>query len=109
MELMSAEAKKLQERCDRFIVIKDRNKLGSAVMGFDKEHDQEFRELLSRCDLIAQSPLQVVRLGGKHCLYVFSEYSPYTVINDRQDLLNIAISGNCPGRENPFVRKGNRK
>lgn len=85
------------EGYDRFIVIKDFYKIGSAVMYFNKENDEEFRSLLSRCLMLAKSPLQVVRLGGPNCLDIYAEYAPYTVIAEEQEMLNICITGNCPG------------
>lgn len=90
-----------------FIVIKDFWKVGSACMGFAEDEDVLFRATLSKCLLIAKSPLQVVRLNGPsaECLEVYAEYAPYTFFDDPQALLDICISGECPGEINPLIVK----
>lgn len=90
----------------RFIVIKDFWKIGSACMGFGPDEGELFRATLSKCSLIAKEPLQVVRLGGPsaRCLETYGEYGPYTFYDNPQDLLDICITGNCPGEVNPFAK-----
>lgn len=91
------------EGCDRFVVVKDFWKIGSAVMAFNEERDEQFRFLLGRCLLIAKPPLQVIRIDGERGLEIYAEYKPYTLITKEQDLLDICISGNAPGKDNPIV------
>lgn len=81
-----------------YVLIKDFNKMGSAVMGFgiDKESDLRCRHLLCRCLLIAKSPIQVVKLGGPNVLDVYAEYAPYWFTENEQDLLDICITGQMP-------------
>ena len=88
-----------------FIVIKDFWKIGSACMGFSEDEDELFRATLSKCLLIAKDPLQVIRVGGPNaeCLEIYAEYKPYTFYDNPQDMLDICITGNCPGRINPYA------
>ena len=104
MSVINVDIKEYEDKYTDFIVIKDFYKMGSAVMGFTFEQDVEFRSVLSRCLMIAQSPLQVVRLSGRKSLTTWGEYSPYTVYDNVQDLLDISISGNCPGTINPYIK-----
>jgi hypothetical protein len=80
-----------------YLVIHDFNKSGSACMIFAKDKDFEFHMLYGRCLGIAKPPLQVVMLGGRNALDVYSEYKPYTFYTNEQDMLDICISGNAPG------------
>lgn len=104
MELISKEVLELEKRCDRYIIIKDRDKQGSAVIGFNESQDLEFRETLAKCEIMAQLPLQVIRLGGKRCLEIYGEYAPYTIVNSVQEILDIVRTGNCPGRPHPLLQ-----
>lgn len=94
-----------------FIVIKDFWKIGSICMGFADNEDLKFRETLSRCSLIAKTPLQVVRLGGgsAKCLEIYSEYSPYTFTDNPQDLLDVCLTGQCPGKPHPLLIKNPKR
>lgn len=105
MSRIEMNYKEYQAKYTNFIVIKDFYKIGSAVMGYSQERDEEFRNILSRCLLISKSPLQVVRLGGNKALETYGEYAPYVIFDDSQDLLDICISGNCPGERNPFIKE----
>ena len=98
MSVINVDLDKYQKKYDLFIVIKDFYKIGSAVMGYDMEHEQKYRELLLKCSLLAKSPLQVVRVGGPMALYGYGEYGPYTVYDSEFDLINICLSGECPGK-----------
>lgn len=97
MAKIEVDIKKYQEEHDRYIVIKDFNKIGSAVMGYTKETSTKFRNLLSRCDWIAKSPIQVVLVAGPNALNIYYEYAPFFVYDDEQDLIDICLTGNCPG------------
>jgi hypothetical protein len=103
MSEIKVDLDKYQDEHDRYVIIKDFYKIGSAVMGFDKESDLEFRTVLSKCLLLHEAPLQVVRVGGPHCLDMYGEYGPYTVYDDYKDLIQICVSGNCPGEVNPLI------
>lgn len=46
--------------------------------------------------MIAESPLQVVKLGGIGALEVYSEYAPYYFAKDEQEMLDICITGKMP-------------
>ena len=94
-------------KCKHFIVVKDFWKIGCACMGFFDDEDILFRSTLSKCLLIAKPPLQVIRLDGhdNSVLDVYGEYKPYNHCNDVQELLDICISGNAPGMDNPLVLK----
>ena len=94
-----------QSKYKYFIVIKDRNKLGSAVLGYDEENEENFRLQLSKCLNLAMSPIQVVRLGGPNCLFVFSEYKPYFLVEELE-AIQICLKGDCPGEPNPFLLPG---
>lgn len=72
-------------------------------MGFDEEHDVEFRLLLSKCLMLAKEPLQVVKLGGPDVLNVYAEYGPYAFYDNEYDLIKICMPGVCPGTVNPFL------
>lgn len=88
----------IMDEIKTYVVIKDFNKDGSAVMGFSltKEEDLRCRHLLCRCLLIAKPPLQVVKLGGPDALNVYGEYAPYWFAEKEQDLLDICITGQMP-------------
>ena len=88
----------IMSKIKTYVLIKDFNKMGSAVMGFDidKESDLRCRHLLCRCLLIAKSPIQVVKLGGPNVLDVYAEYAPYWFTENEQDLLDICITGKMP-------------
>lgn len=103
MSMVEVDLDKYQYRYDRFVVIKDFYRLGSAVMGFDETQDEPFRLALAKCLNLAEPPLQVIRLSGPHCLDMYSEYKPYTVFDDYKDLVQICLSGKCPGKANILI------
>lgn len=80
-----------------YIVVHNFNKIGSAVMEFTDKNIDALNRLFGQCMAIAESPVQVVRLGGPNALEVYSEYSPYTFVTSEQELLNMCITGNVPG------------
>lgn len=88
----------IMEKIKTYIVVKDFNKMGSVVMGFntDEESDLRCRHLLSRCLLTAKPPIQVVKLGGPNALDVYAEYAPYSFTDNEQVLLGICLTGQMP-------------
>ena len=88
----------IMEKIKTYIVVKDFDKIGSVVMGFntDAESDLRCRHLLSRCLLIAKSPIQVVKLGGPNALDIYAEYAPYLFTDNEQVLLDICLTGQMP-------------
>ena len=101
---IKVDLKEYQKDRDRYIVIKDFYKIGSAVMGFNAEEDIRFRHLLCRCLLLGKrKDLQVVRMGGPECLYMYGEYGPYFVFDNDQDLIDICLIGDCPGYVNDLI------
>ena len=103
MSEIKVDLRQYQKERTLFVVVKDFYKVGSAVMGFNRKDEVAFRYLLSRCDCLAKSPLQVVRISGPMALDGWGEYGPYTVYDNDLDLINICVSGDCPGIPNPFI------
>lgn len=104
MSEVKVDLEEYQKERTLFVVIKDYYKIGSAVIGFNRRDEVAFRYLLSRCDCLARSPLQVVRISGPMALFGYGEYGPYTVYDEDIDLINICVTGNCPGEVNPFIK-----
>lgn len=91
---------------DRFIVVKDFYKIGSIVLKYDKSQHRRFvgdSNTLRACE---SSPIQVVILGGKDALDMYSEYKPYTEysLDQIDDVINMVIARNVPGEINPFIK-----
>lgn len=105
-EMNSLDLQEYQKDHDRFVVIKDFYKMGSAVLGYNADTDVEFRLQLSKCLYLAKPPLQVVRLGGPNCLEVYSEYKPYFLLDNEYEGIHICQSGVCPGEPNPLIQQG---
>lgn len=99
------DLKEYQKDKQFYIVIKDFYKIGSAVKGFNNDTSQEFRILLAKCRYIAKSPIQVVHIGGPEALFGYGEYGPYTVYENDNDLLQICVTGKCPGIVNPLFEE----
>ncbi len=89
---------------DRFVVIKDFNKIGSVVYACTKEDRLKFIGIANTLRDISKSPIQVVTLLGKDALDVYSEYKPYTFETDEEELIKMVISGEVPGTPNPFAK-----
>ena len=90
------ELSDFQDKYETFCVIKDFRKVGSAVFGWNA-NDGDAQANAMRCRLLAQSPIQVVTLGGPDCLYGYSEYAPYTILKDSMDGIRICTTGDVPG------------
>ena len=88
---------KFQEQNTNFCIIKDFRKHGSAVWGWNAKENPEEKTTALRCMLLAKSPIQVVMLGGHECLSVYSEYSPYTILENVMQGVKMCISGEVPG------------
>lgn len=91
---------------NRFIVVKDFYKLGSIVLSYDKKHHRQFVGDSNTLRAIALSPIQVVVMGGEKALEMYSEYAPYTFvdIDDVQDVIDMVLDNNVPGKINPFIK-----
>lgn len=92
-----------------YLVIHDFNKIGSAVMEFTENSINDLNRLFGQCLMIAEPPVQVVRLGGPNALEVYSEYSPYTYVTAEQELLNMCITGDVPGDSIDIAKIRERK
>lgn len=81
----------------KYLIIHDYNKVGSACMKFSPEQNDEFWDLCDECRRLAKPGLQIVSLTGKDALNAYSEYKPYVFYEDKNDIIDICISGNAPG------------
>ena len=88
---------KFQEQNTNFCIIKYFRKRGSAVWGWNAKENPEEKTTALRCMLLAKSPVQVVMLGGHGCLSIYSEYSPYTILENGMQGVKMCISGEVPG------------
>lgn len=86
-----------------YIVIHDFNKIGSAVKGYTRNELELFSEIISRCNRLAKSPIQVIRVGGPKALSTWSEYAPYTIVEDDFELVKMVVTGECPGEPNRLI------
>lgn len=99
------ELRKFQDENTDFCVIKDFYKIGSVVFGWNRDKNPEVKSHALRCALFAKPGIQVVRLGGPDCLYMYSEYAPYTIVEDGMEAFMMCKTGNVPGEDNPYVRR----
>lgn len=94
-----------QDSYTNFCVIKDFRKRGSAVWGWNQKTDPTGEIDLMKCQLLAESPVQVVMLGGPDCLFGYAEYAPYTVVHDRKEAIRMCRTGEVPGELLPMFKE----
>ena len=96
---------------NRFIIIKDFNKIGSCVLQYTPEEHILFMRDANRLRSLAKSPIQVVLIGGPNALEIYGEYAPYTFYtrNDLDKIQEMILTQNVPGRWNPFIPEEQRE
>lgn len=95
-----------QKKYKHFMVIKDFNKRGSFVRGYEHNIVHKYNATYMTCVLAANENLQIVCLGGSECLETYSEYSPYYV-SDCSDVevIEMVRSGEVPGEPLQFRKE----
>lgn len=92
---------------DHFMVIKDFYKRGSFVRGYTHDEVNKYNATLMTCTLNATENVQIVNLGGRHCLEVYAEYSPYYISNCSDvEMIEMVRSGEVPGEPLLFKKAG---
>lgn len=75
------------------------------VFGWNRNTNPGAKSVAMRCALFVPPVIQIVRLGGPDCLYMYCEYAPYTIIEDGMEAFRICKSGEIPGEEIPWAKK----
>lgn len=108
-EMVTDEILEYQSRYVLYIIVHDAEKNGSAVKGYDLKDREAFSDTISRCNRIAESPIQVVRVGGPTALSTYAEYAPYTIVEDDMELVRMVVEKDCPGEINPYMVRDKKR